>query len=410
MGARIVFIGDDFTGASDSLAAYARRGLRARLVTGDSAPRTDLDVLGIATDLRSLPPAQALKTLHRLWPMVEAEGPEILHLKVCSTFDSAPGVGSIGAVASELRRLYQPDILAVIGGQPSLGRHCVFGTLFARGPDGEVHRIDRHPVMARHPVTPMTEADLTRHLAAQGLDLPLRIAAPDLADPARTAAQLAEGAALVDVMSPQDQALIRAALDLLPGRKLLIGASSVAEVLGGDLGEAPAQQTTPAPQQARRDGGVLVFAGSRSSVTAAQVEAAGAFHRVPLTPALLSQSGSAGRLAADLPLGQDILMHLIPEADYRRDPASLADVCASFVQEVMTTYPTRALGLAGGDTSSRIVAQLGFEALDFDRDFGQGACVCRGLHVDQRLDALPILLKGGQMGAPSLFRDFAEAY
>ncbi|MFP5512923.1 MAG: nucleotide-binding domain containing protein [Alphaproteobacteria bacterium] len=30
--------------------------------------------------------------------------------------------------------------------------------------------IDRHPTMSVHPVTPMAEADLRRHLAAQGLD------------------------------------------------------------------------------------------------------------------------------------------------------------------------------------------------------------------------------------------------
>ena len=34
MGARIVFIGDDFTGASDSLATYERAGMRARMVLG----------------------------------------------------------------------------------------------------------------------------------------------------------------------------------------------------------------------------------------------------------------------------------------------------------------------------------------------------------------------------------------
>jgi len=30
-----------------------------------------------------------------------------------------------------------------------------------------VHRLDRHPVMSRHPVTPMSEADVARHLEKQ---------------------------------------------------------------------------------------------------------------------------------------------------------------------------------------------------------------------------------------------------
>ena len=32
---------------------------------------------------------------------------------------------------------------------------------------GKGYRLDRHPTMSRHPVTPMDEADLGRHLARQ---------------------------------------------------------------------------------------------------------------------------------------------------------------------------------------------------------------------------------------------------
>lgn len=46
----------------------------------------------------------------------------------------------------------------------------MFGNLFAAGgiaSGAEVYRLDRHPVMNRHPVTPMGESDLVRHLALQ---------------------------------------------------------------------------------------------------------------------------------------------------------------------------------------------------------------------------------------------------
>ncbi|MCC5025750.1 MAG: hypothetical protein J6386_24540 [Candidatus Synoicihabitans palmerolidicus] len=55
-------------------------------------------------------------------------------------------------------------------GAPDLGRYVAFGQLFARfgiGSEGAIHRLDRHPAMVSHPVTPMQEADLLRHLAAQ---------------------------------------------------------------------------------------------------------------------------------------------------------------------------------------------------------------------------------------------------
>src|SRR5262249_51989442 len=97
-------------------------------------------------------------------------GIALLHYKCCSTFDSAPHVGSIGAAIRALKPHFANAFLPIVGGQPNLGRYCLFGTLFAAaGTGGTVHRIDRHPTMSVHPVTPMGEADLRRHLAAQGL-------------------------------------------------------------------------------------------------------------------------------------------------------------------------------------------------------------------------------------------------
>ena len=62
----------------------------------------------------------------------------VLHYKVCSTFDSAPHVGSIGAAVDILRRSVGNRFVPIVGGQPSLGRYCVFGHLFARaGSDGD---------------------------------------------------------------------------------------------------------------------------------------------------------------------------------------------------------------------------------------------------------------------------------
>ncbi|MCO6383876.1 four-carbon acid sugar kinase family protein [Oceanicola sp. 502str15] len=403
MGARIVFLGDDFTGASDSLATYARGGLATRLVTGDAAPENGLDVLGIATDLRSLQPSRAEQVVEALWPMISREAPDVLHLKTCSTFDSAPQVGSIGAVARQLIALFKPDVTAVIGGQPSLGRYCAFGTLFARGPDGAVHRIDRHPVMSHHPVTPMQEADLGRHLEAQGLAPLTRITLPGLHDTDQVAQILRAGPALIDVMSADDLPRIGEALAQAGGRQLLIGASSIAEILA--TGMEPATISAPAPPP----GGLLTFAGSRSSVTAAQVATARAYQRVELTPAMLDDPQTPARLAESMSADRPLLLHLDPEADYRHGPDALADICAGVVARIAALSPLRALGLAGGDTSSRIVARLGFTALDYLADMGQGACICSGRHADPGRNGMRVMLKGGQMGAADLFDSFADA-
>ncbi len=54
----------------------------------------------------------------------------------------------------------------VVVGAPQLKRYTAFGHLFAAY-QGKVYRIDRHPVMSRHPVTPMDEADLALHLGGR---------------------------------------------------------------------------------------------------------------------------------------------------------------------------------------------------------------------------------------------------
>ncbi|TIM17069.1 MAG: four-carbon acid sugar kinase family protein, partial [Mesorhizobium sp.] len=45
-------------------------------------------------------------------------------------------------------------------------RYTAFGHLFAAYRD-KYFRIDRHPVMSRHPTTPMDESDLLIHLSRQ---------------------------------------------------------------------------------------------------------------------------------------------------------------------------------------------------------------------------------------------------
>ena len=61
-----------------------------------------------------------------------------------------------------MRGAWSPSIV----GAPRLKRYQAFGNLFA-AVDGVGHRLDRHPTMSRHPVTPMHEADLRLHLREQ---------------------------------------------------------------------------------------------------------------------------------------------------------------------------------------------------------------------------------------------------
>lgn len=139
----------------------------------------------MAGAVRSMHPDAMRSELAPVAALFHRLGARVLHYKLCSTFDSAPAVGSIGVALQTLRAALPGARTAIVGGQPDLGRYCVFSNLFARaGSAGEVHRIDRHPTMSRHPVTRMGEADLAQQradaLSAWGLSY-LAAVAPGVA-------------------------------------------------------------------------------------------------------------------------------------------------------------------------------------------------------------------------------------
>ncbi|AMY70999.1 four-carbon acid sugar kinase family protein [Frigidibacter albus] len=222
----------------------------------------------------------------RIGAGLAAFAPGFVHVKICSTFDSGAEIGNVAVLVQGLAEALGIADIAVLAGQPSLGRYGVFGTLFARGPDGQVHRIDRHPVMAVHPVTPMHEADLGRHLAALGLHSLHKVGRGQ-----------AGGAfpRLYDLLDQGDVA--QAGTDLAAaGRPLVVmGASSVAEAW---LAAQPARPQTPPPRPAT-SGPIFAFAGSRSSLTTAQVGAAQGLARLPITPVALMQGGADLHAARD---------------------------------------------------------------------------------------------------------------
>src|SRR5690606_7052442 len=77
---------------------------------------------------------------------------------------------------------------------------------------------------------------------------------------------------------------------------IVVGASSVAEALGGNL--RPSGAVMPRRCGNGKSGPCLVVAGSRSQVTAAQVEAARSFSRMPVRPPDLASEPAVDAFAA----------------------------------------------------------------------------------------------------------------
>ncbi|WP_410218422.1 nucleotide-binding domain containing protein, partial [Paracoccus sp. (in: a-proteobacteria)] len=271
------------------------------------------------------------------------------------------------------------------------------GTLFAKGPDGCMYRIDRHPVMAAHPVTPMVEADMSLHLARLGL--------PDL-ERVNRCGKGHEFPRIYDILDQADVTAAGRDLDASGRRLVVMGASSVAEAwLAVQASRPPCLSKPPVAE-----GPVLVFAGSRSSVTTSQIASAASMARLPLDPADLMSGDATLRNAIEwsnerLERGQDCMLYLTAENSGQTVPADLARRSAELIEKIATRgVGVGGLIVAGGDTSSAIVKQLAPQWLDYAGDVCAGVPILRA-----RLDTgdLPLIMKGGQMGPSQFFQSAA---
>jgi uncharacterized protein YgbK (DUF1537 family) len=343
-------------------------------------------------------------------------GAPVLHYKCCSTFDSAPHAGSLGEAVRVFGAALGGGPALIVGGQPSLGRWCAFGQLFATAQaGGPVLRIDRHPTMSRHPVTPMDEADLRLHLRRQGLE---RIGLLDLrAHEQADALDAAFGALCGDAPQAVLMDVVRDAQLGAIGRllwqraqavpQLCVGPSSVAQALIDHWG-LPRRRHDG--RIAPANGPVLVLAGSLSPLTARQVAAARSFLHLPLDAARLAagdaayMARTAGELVRALQAGRHVLAHTVPPEPGRgAEGDELAAQCGQLLRRVLVAAPVSRLGVAGGDTSSRALQALAPTALSWLGRPAPGVALCRAHAAEAWLDGTEVMLKGGQMGGDDLF-------
>lgn len=425
---KIAYYGDDFTGATDTLATAARAGLRTLLFLGlpGSAQLEragPLDCLGIAGAARAMTPAEMQTELEPVGRLFAQLGAPVMHYKTCSTFDSAPHIGSIGAAISVLQPFAGNAFVPIVGGQPNLRRYCVFGNLFASA-GADMHRIDRHPTMRRHPVTPMHEADLRLHFAQQGL----RVASLDYPDYAQSESALDQqlsaviaqqpDAVLLDVADMQDLAIVGRLIWHHAQQQPLLaaGPSSVVQALAAHWHNAAIAATAATAAIAPAQSPVLVLAGSLSPMTARQIKAAGSYEHLLLdAPRLVRdpayRSQMALRIASRLKTGVNMLactsdQGLVAPMDAPADARALALACGELLAQVLKSAPIKRLGIAGGDTSSHAVQALDAWGLSYQAQLAPGVALCRLHSDDLALDGLEIMLKGGQMGGEMLFEEF----
>lgn len=418
----ISYYGDDFTGSTDVMEALAANGVDTVLflTIPDDALLSRFSTaraFGLAGTSRSETPVWMDLHLRGAFEWLRTLDAELCHYKVCSTFDSAPGVGSIGRAIELGRAVFGAATVPLIVGAPQIRRYTAFGQLFAAY-QGRNYRIDRHPVMSRHPVTPMDEADLLTHLARQtALSASLIDNVAILGNPEADNSAIL----LLDVLDQHTQAAAGNMLwqTLRSGSRFVCGSSGVEYALihawraAGLIGEMPAFADAGPVDQ------IAVVSGSVSPTTERQIKhaLANGFSGVTLDPlALAGQQGDATVAAAveaglrALQGGDSVVLYtaLGPSADKgealdggarQRLGRALGRIQAQLVESAKLK---RAV-VAGGDTSSHALGEMGISALTLRMPLpqtpGSPLCTAHG----GAADGLQIALKGGQVGGDDYF-------
>ena len=437
----LAFYGDDFTGSTAVMEVLTFAGVSTVMFleppsSEDLARFPGLGAIGIAGVARSRDPHWMDENLPQAFAALARFGAPIAHYKVCSTFDSSPTCGSIGRAIDIGAPILGGGWHPLVVGAPAIRRYQAFGQLFAATDEG-VYRLDRHPVMSRHPSTPMDEADVCLHLACQ---TNRRIGLVDLAQikshraDAALLENLDRGAAdivAIDVLD--DETLLEAGRLIWNdgnGPVFAIGSQGVEYALVAHwraIGRLPATFDTPKLRPVEQ---IFCVSGSCSPINSAQIDEAerqgfavieidaslavdpDAWQRIldqTLQDSLRILSGGRDVIVATARGPDDAALKRV-KAAIQASGLSSSEVndrigtgLGRLVFEIRTKTGLQRVAVAGGDTSGHAMTALGVTALSALAPLAPGAPLCQIYSTNYTLDRLEVTLKGGQMGPRDFF-------
>lgn len=439
-GPLVAWYGDDFTGSAAVMEVLTFAGLPSVLFFDLPTPAQlarfeGLRGIGIASTARAEGPDWMDANLPEVFAALRGLDAPISHFKMCSTLDSAPEVGSIGRAIDLAAQAFGNEWIPVLVAAPPMRRYQVFGNLFASGPGGVI-RLDRHPVMARHPVTPMDEADVARHISRQTDRSFGLIGLEDLATPTSAEAalrrQLGEGAELFSLDCVDDATLAacgRLIWEARGAHQFVVGSQGIEYALVRHWQEAALLSEHAPPAGIGRADRIAVVSGSVSPVTASQIEWSfengfegigfDARSVVDATSLARAEEAAVAAALAAIAAGSDPLIYTargpddpavpalraaLDRSGLTSDEANVRIGCAlgRILDKVILNAGLRRAVISGGDTSGHASRQLGIHALTALAPTIPGAAIFRA-HGESAHDGLELALKGGQMGSPDYF-------
>jgi uncharacterized protein YgbK (DUF1537 family) len=445
-GLLLTYYGDDFTGSTDVMEVLQWAGVPTVLFL--EPPTVDLlqerfahmRAVGVAGVSRSMNPAQMDAALPPIFAALRALGAPLFHYKICSTFDSSPTIGSIGHASEIGLRIFGEQTIPLVVGAPFLRRYVAFSNLFARV-DDVTYRLDHHPTMSKHPVTPMHEADLRLHLAEQTTRSTAAMTLYHLDQPDDARRALVErwqdehtGFIVFDTIDDQHLRIIGGLIEHLRERQthplFIVGSSGVEKTLALHWAAHSTLEPPAPPQPVGAVDQLIIVSGSAAPTTAEQIAWADAhgfvLHRLNaahlVDPALADATREAAIAGAleHLSAGASVLLYSacgpddphIAEtkahmAQLALDPqtvgARLGTQQGMILRALLEQTGLRRAVVTGGDTCGYAARQLGIYALTAVMPIAPGAPLCRAYSDQPVFDGLHIALKAGQVGKHDYF-------
>jgi uncharacterized protein YgbK (DUF1537 family) len=408
-------IADDFTGATDLANMLVRGGMRTVQTIGLPKPGQpiDADAVVVALKSRTIEPKAAVAESLAACRWLRAAGAKQIFFKYCSTFDSTER-GNIGPVAEALMDELGARFTIACPAFPENGRSIFRGHLFV------ADALLSESGMEKHPLTPMTDANLVRVLQSQstrsvGLARYDSVAKGAAALSARFAQLRAEGIgmAIVDALSDAD---LRTIGEACADFDLITGGSGVAIGLPDNfVRRGLLQHTVAAATLEHPKGPSLVISGSCSRATQAQVA-----HWQRTRPSLridplALDSGepvverAVQWLNEHLPQGAALVYATSSPEEVQRVQTALGVARAGhLVEQALANIAqagirqgVRRLVVAGGETSGAVVQSLGIARLRIGAQIDPG--VPWTLAQADDAPAISLALKSGNFGTEDFF-------
>jgi len=444
----LAFYGDDFTGSTDAMEALAKNGYRTVLFLEPPSSQllstfSGIQCIGVAGTSRAKSPEHMEKELRPIMNELAQSGARIVHYKTCSTFDSSPNVGSIGKAIQVSRNYFSKQkTIPLLVGAPALGRFTLFGHHFAKS-GSDIYRLDRHPIMSRHPVTPMDESDLLEHLRKQldedmGLMNILELEGNYETVIDKYKGKLSEyDVLLMDVL---DEERLNTSGRLMwesseNQSQFVVGSSGVEYALTSHWEHIGIQKNGKSiiERQIEKRENILVISGSASSTTKEQIENAIAqgFFGIRIPPEILVGSDSVPKeflkeAVARLANKQSVILYsaLGPDDEFIQltrnlleekgmssmDSSSyIGSQLGKWAKYLMIDADIKRVVIAGGDTSGFVTSEMNVYGLEMIQSISPGAPLCRVYSEEFFMKDVELALKGGQFGGPNYFGDVLYA-